>query len=367
MKNKKKINIGIIGGSGFTGGELCRLLLKHKNVKNIFPTSRSSQSFKRIHPNLINSNLNFVNIKSLIKKKNIDVVFLCTKSTQSIEYAEYFVKKKILVIDLSGAFRFQSKENYYKAYGKEHTNKKLLKFASYGATEFNLKKIKKTSLIANPGCYALCALLSLAPLTKEKFIDFKKIIKIHAINGTTGAGASPRKETSHENVMENILAYNARGHRHAPEIEEKLESLFNIKNACVDLNTAHGNFRRGIFMQISLDLKKIFKGKISRSILIKKYKEFYKNKKIHNYIFINDLERSGEKNDKDYMIYPQLNNVIGTNNCLIGVDFDSDRKIVKIISVIDNLVKGAAGSAIQNMNIRLNFDTKEGLDSSGVF
>ena len=367
MKNKKKINVGVIGGSGFTGGELCRLLLKHRNIENIFPTSRGTQSFKRVHPNLIGSNLNFVNIKSIIEKRNIDVIFLCTESSQSIEYAEIFVKKKILVIDLSGAFRFKSPKNYFKAYGKEHTNKELLKFASYGATEFNLKKIKKTSLVANPGCYALCALLSLAPLTKVKFIDFKKNIKIHAINGTTGAGASLRKEISHENATENMLAYNAMGHRHAPEIEEKLENLFNVKNACVDLNTAHGNFRRGIFMQISLELQKNFKGKLSRNILIKKYKEFYKNKKIHNFVSINEFERTGEKNDKDYMIYPQLNNVIGTNNCLIGLDFDQDRKIVKIISVIDNLVKGAAGSAIQNMNIRLNFEMNEGLETSGIF
>lgn len=367
MKNKKKINIGIIGGSGFTGGELCRLLLKHKNINKIFPTSRTEQSFKRVHPNLTNSNLNFLNTKTLIAKTDIDVVFLCTKSTQSIEYAEIFNKKKILVIDLSGAFRFKSPKKYFNAYGKEHSNKNLLKLASYGATEFNINSIKKASLISNPGCYALCALLSLAPITKRKLIDFKKIIKIHAINGTTGAGTSLRKEITHENVMENMLAYNASGHRHAPEIEEKLETFFNIKNATVDLNTAHGNFRRGIFMQISLELQKNIKGKISRDFLIKEYKNFYKNKKINKFILINDFEKTGKKNDKDYMIYPQLTNVIGTNNCIIGLDYDEDRKIVKIISVMDNLVKGAAGSAIQNMNIRLNFDPNEGLDNLGIF
>ena len=167
--------------------------------------------------------------------------------------------------------------------------------------------------------------------------------------------------------MENMLAYNADGHRHAPEIEEKLNNFFNLENSVVDLNTAHGNFRRGIFMQISLELKGNFQNNISRNVLIKKYKEFYKDTKLFNFILINDFKKIGEKNDKDYMIYPQMNNVIGTNNCIIGLDFDQKRKIVKIISVIDNLVKGAAGSAIQNMNIRLNFDTNEALDNSGIF
>jgi len=363
----KKINVGILGGSGFTGGELCRLLLKHKNVENIYPTSRSEQSFKRAHTGLANSNLEFIDVNTLVSKKKIDIIFLCTKSSQSIDYAEIFLKKKIVVIDLSGAFRFDNSKNYFKAYGAEHSKKKLLESSVYGATEFNEKAIIKNNLIANPGCYALCALLSLAPLTKGKFADFKKIIKIHAINGTTGAGMSLRQEITHENVMENMLAYNASGHRHAPEIEEKLLSFFKIKDASIDLNTAHGNFRRGIFMQISIETKKNYNRQISRKFLIKEFKSFYKPKKLNNFIFINDLEKTGDKNFKDYKIYPQLSNVVGTNNCNIGLDYDEDRKIIKIISVMDNLIKGAAGSAIQNMNLKFNFNPTEGLDTLGIF
>jgi N-acetyl-gamma-glutamyl-phosphate reductase len=363
----KKINVGIVGGSGFTGGELCRLLLKHKNIQKIYPTSRSEQSFKRTHSGLANSNLEFIDVDTLILKKKIDVVFLCTKSSQSIEYAEIFLKKKITVIDLSGAFRFNNSKNYFKAYGSEHSKKKLLESSAYGATEFNNKAIKKNSLIANPGCYALCALFSLAPLTKSKFADFGKIIKIHAINGTTGAGTSLRQEITHKNVMENMLAYNGSGHRHAPEIEEKLLSFFNIKNASIDLNTAHGNFRRGIFMQISIETKKNYNKKISRKFLIKEFKNFYKSKILNNFIFINDLEKTGDKNFKDYKIYPQLSNVVGTNNCNIGLDYDEDKKIIKVISVMDNLIKGAAGSAIQNMNLKFDFNPTEGLDTLGIF
>ena len=362
----KKINVGIVGGSGFTGGELCRLLLKHNNVSKIYPTSRSEHSFERVHTGLANSSLEFIDVQTLVTKKNIDVVFLCTKSNLSIDYAETFLKKGIIVIDLSGAFRFDNAKNYFKAYGTEHSKKTLLESSAYGATEFNKKAILKENLIANPGCYALCALLSMAPITKSEFADFNKIIKIHAINGTTGAGATLRQEVTHKNVMENMLAYNASGHRHAPEIEEKLYSFFKIKNASIDLNTAHGNFRRGIFMQISIEVKKNYKKKITRKFLISIFKKFYKSK-INEFICINNLERTGGKNFKDYKIYPQLSDVIGTNNCNIGLDYDEDKKIIKIISVMDNLIKGAAGSAIQNMNVKFDFKANESLENYGIF
>ncbi len=359
----KKINAGIIGGSGFVGGELCRLLLNHKNISQIFPSSRSKKSFKRTHPNLSFSKLNFCSVDSIINNKKINVVFLCTKSNESMKYAEIFIKKNIFVIDLSGAFRFKTIKKYKLAYGTNHSKKKLLRFSAYGATEFNKNKIKQSKLIANPGCYALCSLIGLAPLIKEKIVDFKKIIKIHAINGSTGAGNTLKKEIMHTNLSDNMLAYNADGHRHAPEIEEKLESLFNLKNVKIDLNTAHGNFKRGIFMQTSLELKNKIKKNINRDILIKIYKKYYNDKNFNNdFIFINDLDKVGKKNDKDYLIYPQLSSVIGTNNCLIGLDFESDKKIIKIISVLDNLMKGAAGSAIQNMNLIFNFNIRESLN-----
>ena len=168
--------------------------------------------------------------------------------------------------------------------------------------------------------------------------------------------------------MENILAYNADGHRHAPEIEEKLKIFFNLDKVKIDLNTAHGNFRKGIFMQISLETKHKKSKNISRDSILKIYKSFYSEKnKNNNFVFINDLKKIGKKNDKDYLIYPQLVNVVGTNNCLIGVYYYKKKKIIKLISVLDNLVKGAAGSAVQNMNIRFNFDLKEGLDNLGLF
>lgn len=359
---KKKINIGIVGGSGFAGGELCRLLLNHDNVKNIYPTSRSIKEFKRVHPNLFPSKLKFISIEKL-KKTKIDLVFLCTKTKESISYTEFFNKKKIKVIDLSGAFRFSNSKNFFKAYGYEHPAISDLKKSIYGITEFNRKKISTAKIISNPGCYAICALYSLAPLASKKILGYEKNIKIHAVNGTSGAGSKLKKEINHSYMIDNMLAYNADGHRHGPEIEDKLKSLFKISKYKIDLNTSHGNFARGIFMQISIPVKKNF----SRTQLIKIYKKFYENIKLKNkFIFINDLEKTGEKNDKDYLIYPSLREVVGTNKCLIGLDFDKRLKVIKIVSVIDNLVKGAAGSAIQNMNNLFGFNEIEGLQYSSL-
>ena len=149
---------------------------------------------------------------------------MCTKSTQSIEYADIFLKK-IIVIDLSGAFRFDSFKNYFQSRMGQITQKRIIRDIRVGATEFNKKAILKNNFIANPGCYALCALISLAPLTKNKAVDFKKIIKIHAINGTTGAGMTLRQEITHKNVMENMLAYNASGHKTCPRNRRKIKQF----------------------------------------------------------------------------------------------------------------------------------------------
>tara|TARA_A100001388_G_C28719007_1_gene475369 strand:+ start:46 stop:1125 length:1080 start_codon:yes stop_codon:yes gene_type:complete len=357
-----KINVGIIGGSGFTGGELCRILLSHRKVNNIYPTSRDKLEFNKVHSNLFTSKLKFISIDQ-IKKQKIDVVFLCTKTKESISYTNFFLNKKIKVIDLSGAFRFSKNKNFFNAYGKNHPSKSTLKKSVYGLTEFNRDKIRKAKLISNPGCYAICAIYSLAPLAHNKILGDNKNIKIHAINGTTGAGSKLRKEINHASMANNMLAYNAEGHRHSPEIEDKLNYFFNIHKYRIDLNTAHGNFSRGIFMQISIPIKKT----LTRDQLLTVYKKFYSKKIINNqFIYINDLKKTGKKNDKDYKIYPTLNEVIGTNKCAIGLDFDKRLNIIKIISVLDNLIKGAAGSAIQNMNNLYGFDDGEGLVTNSL-
>ena len=366
----KKINVGIIGASGFTGSEICRILLGHKHINKIFPISRKKKNFVETHPNLAASNLKYFTLNYFLKNlQNVDCIFLCTKSNESFLLASEILKKNIKIIDLSGAFRFNNSLNFKKAYGEIRKKKFSLKKTNiaYGLTEINRKNILKADLIANPGCYAITAILSLLPILSKNLIMNNSPININAINGTTGAGNNPKIEVTHANTTENILAYNAEGHRHSPEIEEKL-SLYLKKNFSIDLNTSHGNFRRGIYMRISLNVKKKFVKKLNRANILKIFKNFY-NDKNSKYQFIQIIERkkSLNKNDKEYSVYPSIKNVIGTNNCLLGVDYDNNLGVIKIISASDNLIKGAAGSAIQNMNVLFGFDENTGLTKYGLF
>jgi N-acetyl-gamma-glutamyl-phosphate reductase common form len=365
----KKLNVAVVGASGFTGSEICRLLLQHKNIKKIYPVSRERKKFSITHPNLLAADLSYITIRELYKiSKKLDCVFLCTKSDDSYDLTAKLLKKNIKIIDLSGAFRFEDIKKYKRAYGSVKINKFLMKKKkAYGITELNRKNILNADIIANPGCYAITALLSLAPIIKKDFLDIKQPISINAINGTTGAGNSPKVDVTHANATENILTYNAEGHRHAPEIEDKLKSLFN-KNFLIDLNTAHGNFRRGIYLRININIKKKYINKINRDLLIKIFKNFYDKKNKNNqFIQILDYKKKLKKNDKEYNLYPSIVNVVGSNNCLIGLDYDSDIGIMRIIATTDNLIKGAAGSAIQNMNIIFGCEESESLPKYGIF
>ena len=219
----RKINVAIIGSSGFTGSEICRILLQHNNVNQIYPVSREKKVFTKVHPNLFSSNLKYITINQFFNNqvKKTDCVFLCTKSKESSSLAEKLLKNKIKVIDLSSAFRFKKDKNFFRAFGYKKNNSLFKKYrVAYGLTEFNRDEIKSADLIANPGCYAITAILSLAPILNQKFIENKNILRIDALNGTTGAGNNPKINVTHANATEDILTYNADGHRHAPEIED---------------------------------------------------------------------------------------------------------------------------------------------------
>tara|TARA_B110000037_G_scaffold201349_1_gene242632 strand:- start:354 stop:1457 length:1104 start_codon:yes stop_codon:yes gene_type:complete len=366
----KKLNVAVVGASGFTGSELCRLLLQHKNIGEIYPVSREIKNFSRTHPNLFAAGLSYISIHELHKiSKNLDCIFLCTKSNDSYDLTIKLLKENIKIVDLSGAFRFDDMSKYKKAYGSiKKINKLLLKKKiAYGLSELNRKNILNADIIANPGCYAITAILSLAPIIQNKILEINQPITLNAINGTTGAGNNPKIDVTHANATENILTYNAEGHRHAPEVEDKLQSFFK-KKILIDLNTAHGNFRRGIYLRINLNVKKKYINKLNRETLIKIYKKFYdKENKNNQFIQILDYKKKLSKNDKEYDLYPSVTNVVGSNNCLIGLDYDQELGVIRIIATTDNLIKGAAGSAIQNMNIVFGFEESESLSKYGIF
>lgn len=362
---KRKVSVAIIGGSSLTGGEVCRLLLNHSCVKKIMPISRSEEDFERTHPNLHGSRLAFSKIEDLLSSNTTpDVLFFCTPAGEAMKYVPTFLDRGAKIIDLSADFRFRKASDYESVYGIKHAASQFLDKAVSGITEFFRQDIAQARLIANPGCYVIASVLGIIPLLQSNLIEDDSQIHICAINGTTGAGSGLKKDLHHAQAFGSMLPYNLSGHRHRLEIEQRLYEISG-KQVSVDLTTVHGNFARGIIIIASIPVSR---GIVSRNDLCQLYKRFYKaGKKNEYFIQINDFQSlAKESHAKEYDIYPSLARVVGSNFCHIGLDYEQGREIVKIVSVIDNLVKGAAGSAIQNMNVMLGIKEQKGLFTYGL-
>ena len=339
------MNVGIIGGTGYTGLELIRILLSHNDV-NISVITSKANAGKKISD--LYPYLKGVFEKKLVpfsvnefKKAKIDLAFLCLPHGESMAIVPKLISSGIKVIDLAADFRFNDKKIYEKWYKQKHKSSALLKKSIYGLSEINREKIRSSDLIANPGCYATVSILSLYPLVKENIIN-KDFIIINALSGVSGAGKKVASETSFLNVNENLSAYKVAEHRHTPEINEMLKAKVNFTPHLLPVN-------RGIFMSAYAYLKP----KVDYVAISNIYERYYKNEK-----FIQLLSR-----DK----FPSLNEVKGTNNCAIGFKVNEETRTVIIISTIDNLIKGASGQAVQNMNIMMDYNEEEGLINKGLF
>ncbi|MFI2778363.1 N-acetyl-gamma-glutamyl-phosphate reductase [Streptomyces sp. ALB3] len=361
------IRAAVIGGTGYTGGETCRLLLGHPQVSEILPTSRGTESFERVHPNLLGSGLRFHDAEEIeAQARDLDVVFLCTPSGEAMRRAPALLGAGARVIDLSADFRFSDPLAYRAAHGREHTAPQLLAEAVYGVTEWHRDLLAGARLVANPGCYVITALLGLEPLLSARLAEPGAPLHIAAVNGTTGAGIKPRTETLHAEVHGSMLPYSLQGHRHAPELEDRLPGGPDGP-VTVDLSTAHGPFARGIYIQASVRVREEMREEVSRSMLLDLYTERYgAGSEGEFFVRVNTETGTGGLTDKDYRRYPGLAGVTGSNFCHIGLDYDVRRGIAKVVAVTDNLVKGAAGSAVQNMNVMFGLDETAGLRGYGL-
>jgi N-acetyl-gamma-glutamyl-phosphate reductase len=367
-KKLSNIRAAVVGGSSITGGEVCRLLLNHPNINSILPTSRSQEPFERVHQNLQGSGLSFYNIEDLINSSNSpNVVFFCTPSGEAMKYASKFLNLGAYIIDVSSDFRFRNAADFEHVYGMKHLAPDLLPKAICGITELYRDEISSAKLVANPGCYVIASVLGLVPLLKSSIIDYESRIHICAVNGTTGAGSNVRRELHHAYAFGSMLPYSLNGHRHRLEIEKRLQEVSG-RNIAIDLTTVHGNFARGIISLISIPVNLNTQISVDRQSLLNIYKDFYRNENNREYfVVINDFNSlTNSHNSKEYDIYPSLARVVGSNYCHIGVDYDKETHIIKVVSVIDNLVKGAAGSAIQNMNVMIGIKEQEGLCTYGI-
>ncbi|MCZ6555141.1 MAG: N-acetyl-gamma-glutamyl-phosphate reductase [Candidatus Dadabacteria bacterium] len=344
MEKKK---VAVLGASGYTGSDLLRFLLVHPNVEvtHLTAEKHAGKMISDVFPHLkgfLDLELKPLKPKSI--PKDIDIVFAALPHGTSAKVIKELYERDIKIIDLGADFRLSNK-NYKKWYG-EHPCPELIKKAVYGITELNRHKVKKAKLVANPGCYPTSSILGLAPLLINKIADHASII-IDSKSGVSGAGRSPSLDYHYSEVNEGMKAYKVGEHRHMPEIEEALSNYSGLK-VKVSFTPHLIPMDRGILSTIYVNLNK----SLTTKKLIDIYNEHYKDER---------FVRISPEN-----VYPSTNQVRGSNYCDIGVKVNSNNTAV-IVSVIDNLVKGASGQAIQNMNVMMGYEETTGLEMSPVF
>lgn len=344
------IKAGIIGATGYAGGELVRLLLSHKDAEIKWYGSKSyiNKNYYEVYQNffeIVPDKCMDDNLDEL--SEIVDVIFTATPQG----YCSSLLCSKILsnckIIDLSADFRMKDTEVYEKWYGIKHKSPDLIQEAVYGLCEINRKQIKDTRIVANPGCYPTCTTLSLYPLVKEGIIDVNTIIT-DAKSGTSGAGRSTKTDNLFCEVNENIKAYGVTDHRHTPEIEEQL-SYAAGQNVTINFTPHLVPMNRGILTTSYASLKKETSYKEVREV----YEKYYKDE-----FFIRVLDRD---------VYPQTKWVSGSNFVDVNFKIDHRTNRIVVLGAMDNLVKGAAGQAVQNMNIMFGLEETSGLKHVPMF
>ncbi|RAP50333.1 MAG: N-acetyl-gamma-glutamyl-phosphate reductase [Methanosphaera sp. rholeuAM74] len=339
-----KIDVAIIGASGYTGGELIRLLYKHPkaDVTTITSRKQEGQHVSSLHPHLEDVDLTFTNPEN--KDIDADLVFLAVPHGASMKIAPDFIENDKKVIDLSGDFRFQSIETYEKWYGIKHEHPELE--AVFGLPEINREQIKEAQLIANPGCFPTGAILSSLPLVENQLVD--RII-LDSKSGVSGAGVKANPTTHYPTCSDNIKPYAITSHRHTPEIREQLHN-FGTHDTKISFTPHLVPVIRGI---ITTNHSYLIKDGVTADDVYSLYKDYYNDEPFVKVLHDNNV--------------PLLASVRGTNYCEIGgISLDDEDQLV-VISAIDNLTKGASGQAIQNMNIMMGYDETSGLDHLGLY
>ena len=348
------VKVGIIGATGYAGNELVRLLMGHKDVEIMWYGSRNyDKKYAEVYQNMfeiVEDTCLDDNMEELASK--VDVIFTATPQGFLAGVLTEEILSRVKIIDLSADFRIKDVRTYEKWYKIEHRSPQFIEEAVYGLCELNRDKIKGARLIANPGCYTTCSILTAYPLVKEGLIDPDTLI-IDAKSGTSGAGRGAKLPNLFCEVNENMKAYGVTNHRHTPEIEEQLgyaagkEIVVNFTPHLVPMN-------RGILATEYATLNKKADGTLPTYEEVKAvYDKYYKNEK-----FVRVLEKD---------ICPETKWVEGSN--YVDVNFKIDERTGRIVMMgaLDNLVKGAAGQAVQNMNLLFGSDKAEGLNLVPMF
>lgn len=344
------IKAGIIGATGYAGGELVRVLTGHKDVEIKWYGSRSyiDKKYAEVYQNMfqiVDDKCMDDNMEALADE--VDVIFTATPQGLCASLVNEEILSKVKIVDLSADFRIKDVATYEEWYKIQHPTPQFIPEAVYGLCEINREAVKKARLVANPGCYPTCSTLSIYPLLKEGLIDPGTII-IDAKSGTSGAGRGAKVDNLYCEVNENIKAYGVANHRHTPEIEEQLSYaagqpvLINFTPHLVPMN-------RGILITAYASLKK----EVSYEEVKTAYDKYYANEK-----FVRVLEKD---------VCPQTKWVEGSNYVDVNFKIDPRTKRVIMMGAMDNLVKGAAGQAVQNMNLMFGLKESEGLELVPMF
>ncbi len=337
--NKKKI--GIIGATGYTGSELMRILVNHPNVQVdvITSESRKGEKFSDVHPffqGIVDQELKSADE---IDNYDLDLVFLALPHGVSMDFVKKFKDKPFKIVDLSGDFRLDSQQTYEEWYKMDHHYPEGIKESVFGLPELFSGPIKKSHLIANPGCFPTSAILAAAPLMNEKILADYPLI-VDSKTGVTGAGVKAKPVNQYSNVNDNFKAYKLKFHRHTVEMESILKQVGG-KAPTVQFTPHLLPVDRGILSTIYANPK----ATVTDEKLQKLYQRFYQDAP-----FVRIRKNA-----------PAIKDVRGTNYCDLYVTYDDRTNMILVVSVIDNLVKGAAGQAVQNMNLMFGFDETTGL------
>lgn len=338
------IKVGIIGSTGYAGQEIVRLLLQHKDTQIVWYGSRSyiDKKYADVFGNmfqLVEDRCLDDNIEELAKQ--VDVIFTATPQGFCASIMKEEVLKTTKVIDLSADFRIKDVATYEEWYKISHKSPEFIEEAVYGLCELNREKVKKARLVANPGCYTTCSILSFYPLVKEGLIETDSII-IDAKSGTSGAGRSAKVPNLYCEVNENIKAYGVLTHRHTPEIEEQLSYAAN-EDVKIIFTPHLVPMNRGILVTGY--------GKLKKPVTYEEVRKVY-DKYFQNETFVRVL-------DKD--VPPETRWVEGSNYVDVNFKIDERTGRIVVMGALDNVVKGAAGQAVQNMNLMFGLPENEGL------
>jgi LysW-gamma-L-alpha-aminoadipyl-6-phosphate/LysW-L-glutamyl-5-phosphate reductase len=343
------MKVGVVGASGYVGGELLRLLVSHPKIEVTAVTSRqkAGEYVHRVHPSLkgfIELTFSPFDIEKLTD--SCDLIFVAVPHGKANKIVKELYERDVRIIDLSADFRLRNPKDYVKWYGWEHPYPELLSKSAYGVPELHRNDIKKSQLVSCPGCMAVTSLLAIKPLIENDLVDIEHIVVDSKI-GSSGAGAKSNAGTHHAMRYGVIRPYKPARHRHTGEIEQEL-GLIAKKEIKISMSPHAVNVVRGILTTNHTFMTRL----VSEVELWKIFRSSYKDEPFIRFI----------RDRKGLYKFPDPKFVVGSNFCDIGFDIDDDNKRIVALSASDNLMKGAAGSAIQNMNLMCQYNEKDGLN-----